>query len=251
MARKPLSEKTIVENVLKHGTGALDIDGCRIPTSEEITNHSRGEESAISKGKYGDSKAQETHQTDGQVLGRFPANIIVTDDALNDGVMTKSGKYREGIKRDRIGFRHHYQGNGSIKTGKSNAPDNYGDSGSESRYFDIDCWAEKHGLLQFPKASKKDRGTGNTHATVKPTHLMSWLIRLVSKEGDTVLDPFTGSGTTLVAARNLGRKAVGIEISEKYCEIAVKRLNENPDLLLSAAMFARHSLERSQLGLGL
>lgn len=76
LARKPLSESTIASNVLKYGTGGLNIDGCRVPTDEIITNHSRSSKSAVSKGKYGDSKAQDTHQTTGQLLGRFPANLI-------------------------------------------------------------------------------------------------------------------------------------------------------------------------------
>ena len=76
MARKQISEKSIVDNVLKHGTGAINIDGCRVPTDEDISNHSRSAESAVSKGIFGDSKEQETHQTQGQELGRFPANLI-------------------------------------------------------------------------------------------------------------------------------------------------------------------------------
>jgi len=80
MFRKPLNEKTVADNVLKHGTGGINIDACRIETSETITNHSRGNESAKSKGIYGDSSGQETHQTSGQSLGRFPANIILSKD---------------------------------------------------------------------------------------------------------------------------------------------------------------------------
>jgi len=53
---------------------------------------------------------------------------------------------------------------------------------------------------------------------------MTWCIKLGSCDDDIILDPFMGSGTTLVAAKQLGRKAIGIEIEEKYCEIAVKRL---------------------------
>jgi len=78
LCRKPLSEKTVAPNVLKWGTGGINVDGCRVRTEEKITNHSRGVESAISKGKYGDSVAQETYQTTGQQLGRFPANLILT-----------------------------------------------------------------------------------------------------------------------------------------------------------------------------
>lgn len=79
LARKPLSEKTVAGNVLKWGTGGLNIDGCRIPTNEVIMNHSRSAEAARSKGKYGDSKAQETHQTLGQMLGRWPANVLLDE----------------------------------------------------------------------------------------------------------------------------------------------------------------------------
>ena len=77
------------------------------------------------------------------------------------------------------------------------------------------------------KASKKDRGKGNRHATVKPTALMQYLCRLVTPPGGLVLDPFMGSGTTLRAAKDLGRKAIGIEIEEKYCEIAAKRMAQS------------------------
>ena len=66
----------------------------------------------------------------------------------------------------------------------------------------------------------------NHHPTVKPVHLMAWLVRLVSKEGDTVLDPFAGSGTTGVACRKLGRNFIGIEISPEYFKIAEKRINK-------------------------
>jgi hypothetical protein len=76
--RKPLSEGTVADNVLEHGTGGLNIDGSRVAApGETISNHSRGDESAISKGIYGDSAGQETHQTEGQKSGRWPANVIL------------------------------------------------------------------------------------------------------------------------------------------------------------------------------
>ena len=64
------------------------------------------------------------------------------------------------------------------------------------------------------------------HPTQKPVAVMRWIIENYSSKDSTILDPFMGSGTTLVAAKQLGREAVGIEISEKYCEIARKKLAE-------------------------
>jgi site-specific DNA-methyltransferase (adenine-specific) len=65
------------------------------------------------------------------------------------------------------------------------------------------------------------------HPTMKPLKLVRELASLFSEDGETILDPFMGSGTTLVAARDLGRKAIGIEIEERYCEIAALRLSQN------------------------
>ena len=98
--------------------------------------------------------------------------------------------------------------------------------------FNQEVWAEKHGLIQAPKASKRERGEGNSHPTVKSLAVMAWLVRLVSKEGDTVLDPFMGSGTTLVAAQQLGRRAIGIEKREDYFKIAERRIYNTAPLFV-------------------
>lgn len=66
----------------------------------------------------------------------------------------------------------------------------------------------------------------NGHPCPKPINAWTWLLDKVSQDCDTIVDPFMGSGTTLLAAKNLNRKAVGIEINEKYCEIAVNRLSQ-------------------------
>jgi len=256
--RKPIEKGlTVAQNVLKHGTGAIQIDGCRIPTQGEKLdvggrgNHNRGE-------GYGFKPMGEYEIPEGQ--GRFPANIICTDDALNDGQMTKSGKMGPEHTRHTDGSKNGIYGKFDINHPLGKTP---ADSGSKSRYFDVDCWGEKHGLLQFPKASKRERNEGcegleikqakgggggigdyledvnsasgkygsekapakNSHPCVKPVHIMSWLVRLVTKEGDTVLDPFAGSFTTGVACKMLGRNFMGIEMDANYCVIGKARMD--------------------------
>lgn len=77
---------------------------------------------------------------------------------------------------------------------------------------------------RLPDVILADRTGNNLHPTEKPIDLITKLIDC--NECETILDPFMGSGTTLRAAKDLGRKAIGIEIEEKYCEIAVKRLQQ-------------------------
>ena len=208
MARKPLSEKTVGNNVLEWGTGGINIDDSRISTNEIITNHSRSEESAVSKGKYGDSSEQETHQTEGQKLGRFPANVIFDEEAgkvLDEqtGILSNTGgpKKTDSSKKSIFGA-------GMPGT-------NYTDIGGASRFF------------YCPKTSKKERndGTDNNHPTVKPTDLMLYLIRLVTPKGGTTLDPFMGSGSTGKAAIRGGFDFIGIEREEEYFQIAESRIN--------------------------
>ena len=76
-------------------------------------------------------------------------------------------------------------------------------------------------LLRYPICGGSER---TEHPTQKPIELMKELITRHSNEGDLILDPFMGSGTTLRAAKDLGRRAIGIELNERYCKIAVKRL---------------------------
>jgi hypothetical protein len=76
------------------------------------------------------------------------------------------------------------------------------------------------------KASKDERTTSNNHPTVKPLALMQYLIKLASREGQIVLDPFLGSGTTALAAKELRRGFIGFELSQDYVDIANKRLSQ-------------------------
>jgi site-specific DNA-methyltransferase (adenine-specific) len=211
MARKPLSEKTVAENVLEWGTGGINIDGCRVGTDETITNHSRSAESAISKGKYGDSSEQETHQTEGQLLGRFPANIILDEEAGK--ILDEQSGNRPGCKTpsDAVGSDSIFRPN---QSGYQKQGPIYADNGGASRFF------------YCPKTSKSDRneGSNNIHPTVKPTDLMLYLIRLVTKKSGTVLDPFMGSGSTGKAAIRGGFDFIGIEREKEYFEISKTRI---------------------------
>ena len=78
-------------------------------------------------------------------------------------------------------------------------------------------------VLRVPRVSADDR----EHQTQKPIALLQPIIRVVSPVGGVVLDPFCGSGSTLVAARDIGRRAIGVERDEAYCEIAARRLSQN------------------------
>lgn len=265
VAMKPLSEKTYVDQALKNGKGITWLDDCRIPaTSEDMGDWDRfkGHQSpdSIRKNLEDNVKPNFAERVDNGVnnQGRFPANLLVSDDVLNDGVVRKAGKNKEE------------KGTGGIWNKGTNLPigPEYGDSGSYSRYFDLDKWAAAHLTEQqmktfpfaiFPKASKSEKNKGlehlepkirndgraehlasgdmphnrsnnpkkNHHPTVKPLKLMSYLITLFSREGDTVLDPFMGSGTTGVACKNTGRNFIGIELDEEYFEIAEKRIEES------------------------
>lgn len=230
VARKPLSENTVAENCLKWGTGGINIDGSRVGTDETITNHSRGAESAVSKGKYGDSNQQETHQTTGQQLGRFPANLIHdgSEEVLN---LFPQANHKTGSK---------FQGRGLFPI--ESEPIKYNDSGSAARFFYCakSSKSERNRGLEVvevkntrPQGEAFGNGNairehqnrnGNNHPTVKPIKLMEYLVNLVSKPGATVLDPFLGSGTTAIACKNLNRNCIGIERDVEYIEIINKRL---------------------------
>ena len=92
-------------------------------------------------------------------------------------------------------------------------------------------WNHGHGTYIFKHTWQgmiKDKSSipsVRMHPNEKPVPLLKWCINLVKSKG-VVVDPFMGSGTTLRAAKDLGRKAIGIEIEEKYCEVAVERLRQ-------------------------
>lgn len=260
LVRKPL-EGTIASNVVKHGVGGINIDGCRVGESGGV-----GKIVSESSEKREDGWGMKKYETDDTVRGRWPSHLVLshnedcTDAQCTSGcpilVMDQqSGEtgtaYRPPVARKRnngIGLgtsekRHH----------KSNAPDNYGDEGGASRFFTRFIYTAKPsnreksaGLEDFPtipahemtgreegSAGAKNGRAGRTgaskniHPTVKPEKLMRWLIRLVTPENGTVLDCFMGSGTTGVAAAQEGVKFIGIERDPAYFKIACARIKHH------------------------
>ena len=157
--------------------------------------------------------------------GRFPANVILTYDETDYdevcGGFPNTGSGSNGEPYNYAGKEYHNKGTSMFNGDKPQAPSNYNDNGSASRYF------------YCAKASKKDRNNGevkNNHPTVKPCELMQYLIRLVTPKGGTVLDPFNGSGSTGKAVmyenieRDTGYNYIGIELTEEYLPISKARI---------------------------
>ena len=164
-------------------------------------------------------------------MGRFPANLLVQDDVLNDGKTTKS---TGGLGDINVETKFGQTSNRIQK------PFNYQDEGSFSRYYDLDSWWEEriqelplnvqatYPFIIVPKASKGEKNKGsekNSHPTVKPISLMSYLVTLGSRKDDLVLDPFVGSGTTCIAAKLLNRKYIGMEMDDEYVVISKARID--------------------------
>lgn len=204
VARKPL-DGTVANNVLKHGTGVLNIDRCRIPADDK---------QKFPVGDYGDRGlygADGERTDDPAPEGRWPANVAL-DEAAAQALDEQSGERKSGARqagvRKGMGF-HGADGDGG--------PAIQASSGGASRFF------------YCAKASKADRGGEyNTHPTVKPLGILRYLVRLVTPPpGHTcvILDPFMGSGSTGVACGEAGVDFVGIEQEEEYAEIAKRRLD--------------------------
>lgn len=248
LGQKPFSEKTGAANLLKHGVGAVNIDGCRVPTDELITNHSRGAESAISKGKYGDSKAQETHQTAGQASGRHPANLILdgSPEVVAMFPESKSGAMKASTARsaqDEPGSVCYGTYGGQVASQDIEAS-----SGSAARFFH-NFQPDPDPIIYHPKAGKLDRA-GSVHPTVKPIALMQYLVRHITPPGGVVLDPFAGSGTTAEAARREGFDCIIMEAEPEYIDFLKARfqIDEDVDLFGDAKETeSRHGNARDPL----
>jgi site-specific DNA-methyltransferase (adenine-specific) len=198
----------VAENVLKHGTGALNIDACRVGIDGGTAKGSKPK--GAGNGIYGAGLHGACEITKLNA-GRFPANLIHdgSDEVLALFPDTTSGMMKAGQHRRNSIGKGGYHGN---FPDEATGIDTYGDSGSAARFF------------YCAKVSRSERGDDNHHPTVKPVDLMCYLVRLVCRAGGTVLDPFMGSGTTGIACIREGMKFIGIERDEHYFEIARKRL---------------------------
>jgi len=245
LAMKPISEKTIADNVLKWGTGGINIDESRVGDYGARFNGRKVDSDIY--GKYGTAKPKEDYNK-----GRWPANIILDEEA---GEMLDE---QSGQSKSSSGFRG-LQNSGrhggvadlgdNIKEG-TNSIRGHSDSGGASRFFYCPKASQEErniGLEDLPERTtddgrKKTNDTAyqrgktlrrNNHPTVKPLELMRYLVRMITPPGGIVLDSFFGSGTTGMAAVKEGFDYIGIEESDKDCEMsrlriaAMKREKEN------------------------
>ena len=247
VARKPVAEKSIAENVLKYGTGAINIDASRVETNPEVDDPRLGGNGSwstdnMAKNAYGD---YEGGQHSSHSSGRFPANLIHdgSDEVLDAFPNAKSaGKARTASEGTHSGQKT------NIYSSNIGGPAwRFGDEGSAARFFycakaskkDRDegldhmeeqqfvQWQTGNGASGKPSSMSEGRDTKrkNTHPTVKPTDLMKYLVRMVTPKGGVVLDPFMGSGSTGKAAKLEGFDFIGIEMDEEYFLLAKSRID--------------------------
>lgn len=221
VARKPL-EGTVAGNVLTHGTGALNVDACRVDSGEVNPSiaRRRGSTRHLSdqpardteeEGRMVSRQSPEAYQADrpGELLGRWPANLCHDgSDEVLAAFPESAGQ--NGATGPQYGQRPTKNAYGDYGPRQDFQP--RGDAGSAARFF------------YCAKASRSERGAYNKHPTVKPVALMQWLVRLVTPPGGLVLDPFGGSGTTGIATAREGFRAILMEQSLDYAEIAARRI---------------------------
>jgi site-specific DNA-methyltransferase (adenine-specific) len=256
MARKPLVG-TVEANWRKHGTGALNIDGCRIPVDDEAyARNCSGDRGHAGTRTAGQQRATSMQPggAEANALGRWPANIVHdgSDEVLQAFPKATGQKANLTGAEPSSGLANVYEGSPI----KRPALERRGDAGSAARFFycaKADRADRNAGLSGMPErtphpaggdgrawdiAGSKSMPRSNHHPTVKPTDLMRWLCRLVTPRGGLVLDPFMGSGSTLKAAELEGFSAIGIELDPTYIEIARRRVGADAPLLADVEVTA-------------
>jgi len=249
LARKPL-DGNVASNVLKHGVGGINVDGCRIGTVADMNPNDFGDtrctapkfNGILNGGKNGQYRSRIGTVPD----GRWPVNVILDEEA--------------GMLLDRQSGESLSRGGGGLKSAvweestEDKKKKDYGDFtgfsdfGGASRFFycaKASRAEREHGLAHLPRQTREDvtgrepdsagqnnpragtRAQGairNIHPTVKPLALMSYLCKLITPPTGVILDPFTGTGSTGCAAASLGFQFIGIEREQEYVDIAVARI---------------------------
>lgn len=253
LARKPLNG-TVAANFMRHGTGALNIDGCRIEMSpDDFAELRAGVDAIRARGGTMENSWKNSSDLSGanpaSQLGRWPANVIMDEEAA--ALLDEQAGERPGMTG---GGLHSPDYAGGI-FGKTDAryvdgicTQARGDTGGPSRFFytakasrserdaglddfeartAAEATDSKDGQarLDSPRTGAgRTGGARNVHPTVKPVDLMRWLVRLVGRKGALILDPFTGSGSTGVAAMLEGMRFVGLELEPLHVDFARARI---------------------------
>jgi site-specific DNA-methyltransferase (adenine-specific) len=281
VAMKPLSQKGYLDQALDNQKGITWLDDCRIPFAgmndqEQFDKDNvAGMMNFDEKYEKGEGKMYEggwekptrtSTKSESSPLGRFAANLLVSDDVLN---VESKGQLAPTTGNEPSNYKENNTHGSYLGYRKEMKPRN--DGNSFSRYYSLDAWWNSRlsklpdevkntfPFLVVPKASKGEKNMGldkfevkekdtrtdtgkgsftekglqpgkNIHPTVKPMDLMSYLVTLGSRKDDVVLDPFMGSGTTPMACVTLSRNYIGIEREDEYFKIAEARVNklENP-----------------------
>jgi site-specific DNA-methyltransferase (adenine-specific) len=266
VARKPLSEKSVAENVLRWGTGGINVDGCRVG-SEGGTK--RAEQTA-----YGESGWRSGGEITKLDEGRFPANIILDEVAAE--LLDEQSGISKSSKSNKIYDNELYDDISVNVGGGQRSPEStYGDKGGASRFFyqakvskaernmglePVEVFSArprredgtiiykethpeewKEAMAKLPRKDKtalaaseeklqtQSTSVKNTHPTVKPVSLMAYLCRLITPSNGIVLDPFMGSGSTGIAAQLEGFRFCGMEMDEDYFKIAEARIENHEE----------------------
>jgi DNA modification methylase len=256
LARKPLSERNVAANVQRWGTGALNIDGCRIEFSGE-------DDEAESKGKnrhadfgsgprenhvYGADERARGEHGNYDAPGRWPPNVALDPEAARlldeqTGELKSPATYQRNVTGFVQAVEYRQLTHGGVDDRQTQF--GYGDTGGASRFLYVakadreerdrglghrplttyaTHGAQGQGPLPQQTPRERDLAARNSHPTVKPVELMRWLCRMVTPPGGVVLDPFTGSGSTGIAALREGFSFIGIEREAEYVEIARDRI---------------------------
>ena len=225
VAQKPF-KGTIIANVEEWGCGKIDTENTRVPWELGKDGQPKVPKGWVKGGHsrraFGKKQEVDHYARLGVKIDATAAEIAekrellgndITEEALESfGVLSVPEKKKEYDKKRTKGTQKQFGTEGGNPAGRY--PSNIiGEVQPEhQKYF------------YAPRATRKEKGDFNDHPTVKPVSLMEYLVKVYAPEGGTVLDPFCGSGTTVLAAENVGRIGVGIDMSPEYIEISKKRL---------------------------